>query len=119
MEKPAIVVMSHRFPERCRNRIRGAFTLMELLVVIAVIALLASLLLPALSRAKSSAKSARCKSNLRQLGLALNMYLGDFSKYPVGESPIEEKFWFDYLEPDTGSEWDGKLFQCPTGQGFS
>jgi prepilin-type processing-associated H-X9-DG protein len=51
-------------------------------VVIAVLAILAALLLPALARGKANAKSAACKSNLRQLGLALNMYVHDYDKYP-------------------------------------
>ena len=61
---------------------RTGFTLIELLVVIAILALLAALLLPVLTRAKAAAKSAACKSNLRQLGLALNMYVNDYDKYP-------------------------------------
>src|SRR6185369_8843922 len=51
-------------------------------VVIAIIAILASLLLPSLSRAKELGRTTVCKNNLRQIGLILQMYVGDTQKYP-------------------------------------
>src|SRR5437867_3912503 len=55
----------------------GAFTLVELLVVLAIIALLAALVLPALGRAKESGRGAACLSNLHQIGLALQLYVDE------------------------------------------
>ena len=80
-----------------------AFTLIELLVVIAIIAILAALLLPALSRAKAAGQSAVCKSNLHQIGIALKLYTDEFQKFPLCAST-------DPSRPGAViSLWDAKL----------
>jgi prepilin-type processing-associated H-X9-DG protein/prepilin-type N-terminal cleavage/methylation domain-containing protein len=82
----------------------NAFTLVELLVVIAIIGLLAALLLSSLSRANATGQSAACRSNLRQLGMSLQMFLSENHCYP------ENRFQTKPLSPpNTDRLWLGKL----------
>jgi prepilin-type N-terminal cleavage/methylation domain-containing protein len=84
-------------PRKKNGAGKDAFTLIELLVVIAIIAILAGLLLPTLSKAKSKAESAACMSNLRQMGLALTMYVIDNHCYPI------------HFVQDAANPWDAQM----------
>ncbi len=68
------------------NNPSGGFTLIELLVVISIIAVLISLLLPALARAKILAQRIQCASNLHQIGMAMQEYANEFGMYPPGDT---------------------------------
>lgn len=84
--------------------ISPGFTLIELLVVVAIIAILAGLLLPALSRARQASDSILCKSNVKQIALGLAMYTSDFGSYPPSFA-AKDVLWVDLLEPYTKSKW--------------
>jgi len=70
-----------------RGRPSDAFTLVELLVVIGIIALLISILLPALGRAREAANTTQCLSNLRQVGIYLNLYANEHRGFLPPQSP--------------------------------
>jgi prepilin-type N-terminal cleavage/methylation domain-containing protein/prepilin-type processing-associated H-X9-DG protein len=100
---------------------RRGLTLVEVLVVIAIIGVLVGLLLPAVQAARESARSSQCKSNLRQMGLAMTQYLdqqGERGKFPEAcntprtDNPLKLKAIFEVLGPFC--ENSAEMFHCPS-----
>ena len=99
--------------ERTRRR---AFTLIELLVVIAIIAILAGMLLPALSKAKEKGKATSCINSLRQMAIAQQLYMGDNDSqftftFQVRGNNAFRKAWFNFLQP---YQQTTNLLLCPS-----
>ncbi|MGO8702147.1 MAG: type II secretion system protein [Limisphaerales bacterium] len=125
---------THRDPGRApaRPAARSAFTLTELLVVVAVISILASLLLPALSGSKAASQRAQCVSNLRQMGIAAHLYVDDnedtyaVAQYDDPESGVFYCWDLTTIEGNPnavipGLFWQGRttlqIQQCPSFEG--
>jgi prepilin-type processing-associated H-X9-DG protein len=113
-------------PESRRDAGAAAFTLLEVLVVVATVAVLAAILLPAFSRGRDAARTAQCLDNLRQLGLAAQMYWEDHEgrlfPYLTGATNGGRVYWFGWLQ--NGAEGDrdfdptwGALYPYLQGRG--
>lgn len=108
-----------------KSRDRRAFTLVELLVVIGIIAVLLAILLPSLNRARESGRRVQCLSNMRQLGLAFMMYVQEnkqrFPAVAAESLPEDWIYWEQSRNRDngqlvryTGGKFVDKLYTCPS-----
>jgi len=88
---------------------KRGFTLIELLVVIAIIAILASILFPVFAKAREKARQATCNSNIRQLSLAIQMYVQDNNNLYPG---LDGASWVNKIAPYVGASQ--KMFNCPS-----
>lgn len=99
-----------------KSNLKGAFTLIELLIVIAIIALLAAILFPVFGRARENARRTSCQSNLKQIMLATQQYVQDYDeRFPLdvvsGVAGVEPFGWADALLVYSKST---QIYQCPS-----
>jgi len=107
------------------NRSVG-FTLVELLVVIAVIGVLVSLLLPTLANAKAKAQAIYCQNNLRQMGIALIIYTQEnggaypmfMREWATDSQAVTRVKWFDDISPNLSPTWERGIYKCPNYRGM-
>jgi prepilin-type N-terminal cleavage/methylation domain-containing protein/prepilin-type processing-associated H-X9-DG protein len=100
-------------PEQIHVR-RHGFTLVELLTVIAIIALLAAMLFPAFASARAKARDANCLSNLKQIGMALKLYGADWGEFlPLANNRPSEQGGPGIAEVLSSHARSTKIFRCP------
>ena len=123
------MIKQRNCPGNMRRPNRDGFTLVELMVVVAIIGILVALLLPALNHAMARARLTQCANNVRQLGLGLQQFVSDYHLYPLSvdaefdksSNPTNFNTWTEAIEYQIGGDdhrsnpffWDKGVWLCP------